>query len=39
MFINNLLKKSTEWKYTEMRIPFKKEYVLRLCDEMYTKVI
>lgn len=34
MFINTLMKRPDEWKYTEPRLPFKKEFILRLCDEM-----
>jgi len=34
MFIATLLKKPEDWKHTELRLPFKKELILRLCDEV-----
>ncbi|EAR82584.2 serine/threonine-protein phosphatase (macronuclear) [Tetrahymena thermophila SB210] len=39
MFINSLMKKPEEWKHTELRLPFKKEFILRLCDEVQQIVL
>lgn len=39
MFVNALLKKPDEWKCSDLRLPFKKEFILRLCDEVTSIVL
>lgn len=39
MFVNALMKRPEEWKHTEMRLPFKKEFILRLCDEVSAVIL